>query len=106
MSENTNEIDNQPTNTGVIIEKLNNIQKEVSASNVKIDKLSDRVDTNFASKETVMGIERRVTVLEKVADDNLVTKDQFWPVKTIVYGLVAIILIAVLGAIIALVVIK
>ena len=35
---------------------------------------------------------------------NLVTKDQFWPVKTLVYSGTGVILLAVLGAMVALVI--
>lgn len=38
--------------------------------------------------------------------DGLVTADQFWPVRTVVYGLIGLILTAVAGALIALVVTK
>lgn len=40
----------------------------------------------------------------KVSMNDLVTQDQFWPVKTIVYGIVALILTAVSGALLALVI--
>jgi hypothetical protein len=36
------------------------------------------------------------------AQKNFVTKDQFWPVRTIVYGMVGVILVSVTGAILAL----
>lgn len=35
--------------------------------------------------------------------DNLVTQDQFWPVKTLVYGFVGLALIGVIGALMALI---
>lgn len=38
--------------------------------------------------------------------DHVVTQDQFWPVKTLVYGFVGIILMAVVGALVALVIIQ
>lgn len=38
--------------------------------------------------------------------DEMVTQDQFWPVKTLVYGFVGLVLIAVVGALIAIVVIS
>lgn len=40
----------------------------------------------------------------KEGQADYVTKDEFWPVKTIVYGGASIILVAVVGAIVALVV--
>jgi hypothetical protein len=44
-------------------------------------------------------------ILQKVEDldkklDTFVTQDQFWPVKTIVYGLVGIIMISVVGTLV------
>ena len=45
--------------------------------------------------------------LKEVKDmmkENFVTNDKFWPVRTIVYGGAGIILIAVMGAIVALVI--
>lgn len=41
--------------------------------------------------------------LEKRLDDGYVSREAFWPVKTLVYGFVAMILTATVGAIIALV---
>ena len=35
--------------------------------------------------------------------DKMVTQDQFWPIKTLVYGFVSVALVAVVGALIALV---
>jgi hypothetical protein len=37
---------------------------------------------------------------------NFVTQAEFWPVKTIVYGLTALLLTGIVGALIALVVVK
>lgn len=51
-------------------------------------------------------IQRDIAEINKKLDDKYVTKDQFDPVKNIVYGLVAIILIAVAGALVALVVLN
>jgi hypothetical protein len=44
--------------------------------------------------QAVIGIDKKL--------DDMVTQDQFWPVKTLVYGLVGIILTAVVVAILAL----
>ncbi len=46
--------------------------------------------------QAVIGIDKKL--------DDMVTQDQFWPVKTLVYGLVGIILTAVIVAVIALVI--
>lgn len=43
--------------------------------------------------------------LEEKVDTRFVSQDQFWPVKTIVYGIVAAVLLAVMGALVSYVVI-
>lgn len=50
-------------------------------------------------------IKESIDKIEKKIDNKYVTKDEFAPVKLVVYGLVGVILVAVMGAIIALVVI-
>jgi hypothetical protein len=45
------------------------------------------------------------TQLDQMSDD-FVTQAEFWPVKTIVYGLTALLLTGMVGAFIALVVVK
>lgn len=58
-------------------------------------------------KEIVDGIEENnKRLMEKMDKEhaNLVTKDQFWPVKTLVYSGTGVILLAVLGAMVALVI--
>lgn len=49
-------------------------------------------------------IQRDVADIKKRLDDNYVTTQEFEPVKKIVYGLVALILVAVVGAVVALVI--
>jgi hypothetical protein len=49
-------------------------------------------------------IQRDIAEIKEKLDDKYVTKDEFLPVKNIVYGMVAIILIAVLGGLIALII--
>ena len=49
---------------------------------------------------------KSIDSLNNKVDHNYVTKDQFEPVKKVVYGLVALILVAVVGALMALVVSK
>lgn len=52
---------------------------------------------------TVKNIEKDVDEIKTKLEKNYVTREEFEPVKKIVYGLVALILIAVVGAMIALV---
>jgi thiosulfate reductase cytochrome b subunit len=49
-------------------------------------------------------LESTVCTISKKLEDDYVTQDQFEPVKKIVYGLVSIILVAVVGGLIALVI--
>jgi hypothetical protein len=49
-------------------------------------------------------IRRDLDDIKSKMDDSYVTKDEFAPVKNLVYGLVTLILTAVVGALIALVV--
>lgn len=51
-------------------------------------------------------IKDSIDKIEKKLDNKYVTKDEFAPVKLIVYGLVGMILVAVIGAVIALVVVS
>lgn len=51
-------------------------------------------------------IKRDVGEIKKSLQDDYVTRDEFQPVRNIVYGLVTSILLTVLGAILALVVTK
>ena len=56
------------------------------------------VDTN------VKYLVKRVDDINEILKDHYVTQDQFEPIKKIVYGMVATILVAFIGAVIALVV--
>lgn len=49
-------------------------------------------------------IKRDVSDIKKTVQNGYVTKDQFEPIQRIVYGLVGLILVAVVGAVISLVV--
>ena len=48
-------------------------------------------------------IRRDIAEINQKLDDKYVTKDEFDPVKKLVYGMVAIILVAVIGALLTLV---
>ena len=50
--------------------------------------------------QAILGINEKMSNITS----NMVTQDQFWPVKTLVYGFVAIVLFAVVAALILLVV--
>ena len=57
-----------------------------------------------AEVEILVRLERMDTQL-KTIDSNHVRRDEFEPIQRLVYGLVSIVLVAVIGAIVALVVI-
>lgn len=48
----------------------------------------------------------RLSSIEKVIEERIVTKAEFGPVKSIAYGLVSAVLLSVLGALVALVINK
>lgn len=67
--------------------------------------LITRVDERTAAiKEKVDSLKQKIESLESELSSTYVTQDQFAPVKSIVYGLVGIILTAVTTAIVYLVV--
>jgi uncharacterized phage infection (PIP) family protein YhgE len=72
------------------------------------NKMSDQsVETQIAViGEKVDNIQSKVTSIESKLEGHYVTKEEFDPVKKIVYGLVSVVLLAVIGAIMALVIIK
>lgn len=57
-------------------------------------------------KDAVNDIKKNQENQSKANEERYVTKAEFWPVKTIVYGGAGIILVSVFGGLIALVVIK
>ena len=56
--------------------------------------------------QSIVGIGTRLASIDEKLEKNFVTKDQFGPVKAIVYGAASIILTTVFGALIALVIIS
>lgn len=80
---------------GALEQMIENAVKKAFASNVEGGRYVDISRVPLLC-QAVIGIDKKL--------DDMVTQDQFWPVKTIVYGLVAIILTAVIVAVVALVV--
>jgi hypothetical protein len=63
------------------------------------------VNTTIAVVLTKLeNIEQDISSINKKLENNYVTKDRFEPIKSVVYGLVSLILVAVTGAIISLVI--
>lgn len=58
---------------------------------------------NALMQRDIAYIREDVKAIKNALNQNYVTKDQFDPVKKVVYGLVSLILIAVIGAIMTLV---
>ena len=81
--------------------------EEISRHSNQLDVMQYKIDANNESSKTGLStIDKKIDegfkdVNEKLAD--FITKDQFWPVKTIVYGCLAIVLTGVVGAALTLV---
>lgn len=68
-------------------------------------KQSDETDMALMARD-ITYIKKSIDDLTAKVDHNYVTKDQFEPVRKIVYGLVGLILVSVVGALMTLVVTK
>jgi len=56
--------------------------------------------------ESIGTIKRDVSEIKEKLESHYVTKEEFDPIKKVVYGMVSLILVAVIGALLALVIIK
>jgi len=63
-------------------------------------------EENVAIKIEIDYIKRDLTRLFDILDKNFVKREEFTPVRNLVYGVVSLILVAVFGALIGLVIIK
>lgn len=81
-----------------LVEKIEKIADSVSEH----IRRSDNFDTSVA--KDIANIFISTGKLEALITENYVRKEQFEPVKNIVYGMVSVTLLAVLGGVIALVV--
>lgn len=76
-------------------------------SNTTSDSETGNLSTQLAVLINKVGyIETEVKDITKKLESSYVTQDQFEPVKNVVYGLVSIILLAVVGALVGLVILK
>jgi len=74
--------------------------------NSKIKTILDKtLDTNLLCKD-IEYIKVEMRDIKDMLKDNFVTKDQFEPIKMIVYGLVGVILLSFIGAVVSLVIMK
>lgn len=85
MKDSKASLDNQ-TSIAVLTERVRNMEGGINDTNKKIDGVITKIDS----------------LIEKV-DNKYVTKESFEPVKKIVYGIVALVLTAIIGALISLV---
>lgn len=66
--------------------------------------VSDRDDIKLAVIQTDLTyIKEKLNAVDNKVSSNYVSKEEFEPIKKIVYGMVSIILVAVVGALVALV---
>lgn len=56
--------------------------------------------------ESVGTIKRDVSEIKEKLESHYVTKEEFDPIKKVVYGMVSLVLVAVIGALLALVIIR
>jgi hypothetical protein len=63
-------------------------------------------ESNAVLQNDISYIKKDVSEIKEKMESHYVTKDEFEPVKKVVYGLVALILVAVVGAAIALVIVR
>lgn len=52
----------------------------------------------------IQGINKSMSDIKDTLDKRVVTQDQFWPVKTLVYGATGVMLLGVIAALVAIVV--
>lgn len=69
--------------------------------------MSSKKPSESSSIDVSIGyIQRDISQINQKLDHNYVTKEEFAPVKTLVYGMVGLILVAVIGALLTLVIRK
>jgi hypothetical protein len=68
------------------------------------DKQENIITTIAVIKTNVEYIKNEVTEIKCKLEKDFVTNDQFDPIKKIVYGMVSLVLVAVVGAVLALVI--
>jgi len=83
------------------------MEKEIRTINERCATTTAKFDKRTAlMQKTIKHInEKQDEILDKLHsfDKKFVSKTEFWPVKTLVYGFVSILLLSVVGAIVALV---
>ena len=91
------------------VKKIAQALRQVFGENVESGRFFDTTRIPFICKdiegihETLRDIKELMEQKEKDDAQTFVNQDQFWPVKTITYGLVALMLTGIIGAILAIV---
>lgn len=76
------------------------VKQELHQINGKLTNLSSDLEKKYAQATELALVRLEIAEIRKAA----VTQDQYWPVKTLVFGFTAVLLLTVVGAIVALVV--
>lgn len=83
--------------TTAIQNDIKNLRTDITSTVTSLSKAINDVEDHF---------NREMEKMQASFDKKFVTQDSFWPVKAIVYGIVSTILMSVMGAILALVIVK
>lgn len=94
-------VKNETTNA-VLAQKLDGFKELVDNRFKNVESTLTRIENNSSGYASQFELNE----FKKSVETKYITKDQFWPVRMVVYGLVGIILTAVIGAMITLVIIK
>lgn len=84
---------------------LEYIKKDISETKADVKEIKDKLDNEYVNKEEFRKVEQEIANII-VYRTNFVTKDQFSVVKSIVYGMVTLILVSVVGGLMALLIQK
>lgn len=78
------------------------VKQELHQINGKLTNISSDLEKKYAQSTELALVRIEIAELRKVA----VSQDQFWPIRTLVYGATGIMLVAIVGALVGLVIIR
>ena len=78
------------------------VKQELHQINGKLSNISSDLEKKYAQSTELALVRIEMAEMRKAS----VTQDQFWPIRTLVYGAVGIMLITLVGAIVGLVILK
>ena len=84
---------------------LTNALRQVFGENTESQRFVDVTRIPLICK-SIVDMHENIKEIKNKLNDDFITKDQFSPVRTLVYGAVGMVLVSVFGALIALVIIK